>query len=170
MEYELKRTRRKTLSVEITRDCRVVVRSPLRLPLREIESFLADRVDWIDTHLKRQQERLAAHPEPDPAELEELTRLAKDYIPGRVSHFAAIMGLAPAGVGITAAKTRFGSCSAKNRLCFSCRLMGYPPEAIDYVVVHELAHITHKNHGPAFYALVASVLPDYAKRRALLRR
>lgn len=47
--------------------------------------------------------------------------------------------------------------------------MQYPPEAVDYVVVHELAHIVHKNHGNAFYALIGSVLPDYPARRALLR-
>lgn len=58
----------------------------------------------------------------------------------------------------------------KNGLCFSWRLMQYPPEAVDYVVVHELAHIVHKNHGNAFYALIGSVLPDYPARRALLRK
>ena len=62
------------------------------------------------------------------------------------------------------------SCSGKNRLCFSWRLMDYPEEAIDYVVVHELAHIRHHNHSRDFYALVASILPDYKERQALLRR
>ena len=79
------------------------------------------------------------------------------------------MGLTPAGISITGAEKRFGSCSGKNRLCFSWRLMLYPPEAVDYVVVHELAHIRHKNHGRDFYALVASILPDYRQREALLR-
>jgi predicted metal-dependent hydrolase len=72
-------------------------------------------------------------------------------------------------VKITGAKKRFGSCSSQNGLCFSWRLMGYPEEAIDYVVVHELAHIAHRNHGSGFYSLVASVLPDYKARRALLK-
>ena len=79
------------------------------------------------------------------------------------------MGLRPAGVTITSARTRFGSCSAKGRLCFSWRLMQYPPEAIDYVVVHELAHLVHMNHGPEFYALIERYLPDYKARRKLLR-
>ena len=80
------------------------------------------------------------------------------------------MGLTPAGVRITGAQKRFGSCSGQNRLCFSWRLMLYPPEAIDYVVVHELAHIHHHNHGPAFYALVEQYMPDYRQRQALLRQ
>ena len=79
------------------------------------------------------------------------------------------MGLQPTGVTVTGARKRFGSCSGKDRICFSWRLMLYPPEAIDYVVVHELAHIRHKNHSKAFYDLVASVLPDYREREALLR-
>ena len=75
----------------------------------------------------------------------------------------------PTGITITSARTRFGSCSGKNRLSFSWRLMQYPDEAIDYVVVHELAHIAHKNHGPDFHSCVAAVLPDHRERRALLR-
>ena len=48
--------------------------------------------------------------------------------------------------------------------------MQYPPEAIDYVIVHELAHLKHMNHSPAFYALVAKYLPDHKARRALLKK
>ena len=79
-----------------------------------------------------------------------------------------MMGVTPAGVKITSARTRFGSCSGKNSLCFSWRLMLYPPQAIDYVVVHEMAHIRHHNHSKDFWAFVASVMPDYRERQALL--
>ena len=94
---------------------------------------------------------------------------AKVELPPRVSHYAKLMGLIPAGITITGAEKRFGSCSAKNRLCFSWHLMRYPEAAIDYVVVHELAHIPHKNHGKAFYALIETVLPDYKARKKLLK-
>jgi hypothetical protein len=47
--------------------------------------------------------------------------------------------------------------------------MAFPPEAVDYVVVHELAHIIHKNHGPDFYRCVEGILPDWRQRQALLR-
>ena len=86
-----------------------------------------------------------------------------------VAHYAARMGVCPCGITVTGARTRFGSCSPKNRLCFSWRLMQYPDAAIDYVVVHELAHIVHKNHGAAFYAAIASVLPNYQDRIRLLK-
>lgn len=168
--YTLVRSSRRTLAVEITREGAVVVRAPRRLPQREIDRFLAERADWIETHRARQLARLAAHPEPDEAERAALIARAKAELPARVAHYAAVMGLHPTGVTITGARTRFGSCSAKNRLSFSWRLMQYPDVAIDYVVVHELAHIAHKNHGPQFYACVAAVLPDYKARWAMLKR
>ena len=86
-----------------------------------------------------------------------------------MQHYAKLMTLYPTGLKITSARTRFGSCSGKNSICFSWRLMDYPESAIDYVVVHELAHIAHKNHGPQFWALVERYLPDYRARRAMLR-
>ena len=79
------------------------------------------------------------------------------------------MGLAPAGLSITGARTRFGSCSAQNRISLSWRIMQYPEAAIDYVVVHELAHIKEKNHSDRFYAIVEQYLPDYLERHKLLK-
>ncbi|MGI6403388.1 MAG: M48 family metallopeptidase [Oscillospiraceae bacterium] len=169
MEYELKRSKRKTLAIEILRDGTVVVRAPMKLPFKEIERFLLQKSAWISKQQMVQRQRLLTRPEPTAEELAALTQQAQQHIPKRVEYYANIMGLSPAGVKITAAKTRFGSCSYQNRLCFSCRLMAYPQEAIDYVVVHELAHMLHKNHGPDFYALVSSILPDYRERRALLK-
>ena len=104
-----------------------------------------------------------------PEEEQALRRLAAEVIPQRVAVWGRQMGLTPTGVKITSAKKRFGSCSGRNSLCFSWRLMQYPAEAVDYVVVHELAHIRHHNHGAAFWALVEHTLPDYRARQALLR-
>ena len=167
--YELLRSKRKTLALEITADCRVLVRAPLRLSQKRIDQFVADHAGWVETHLARQQARRDRHPEPTEEERADCIRRARDYLPGRVEQYASLMGLRPAGISITGARTRFGSCSAKNRICFSWRLMGYPEAAIDYVVVHELAHIRHKDHSPAFYDCIARILPDWQERRALLR-
>lgn len=166
---KLVRSRRKTLALEVRLDGCVIVRAPLRVSQGEIDRFVVSHEEWIVRALAHQQARRAAHPEPDAAREATLRRLARERLPDRVAHFSAVMGLYPTGVRITSARTRFGSCSSKNSICFSWRLLDYPDEAVDYVVVHELAHIAHKNHGPAFWALVASVLPDYKARRALLR-
>ena len=169
IRYELRRSGRKTLSVEVGREGQVIVRAPLRLSQKRIEQFVAAHADWIARAQQRQRARLAAHPEPDEARQAALIRRARTELPHKVARYAREMGVQPAAVTITAARTRFGSCSAKNRICFSWRLMEYPEAAVDYVVVHELAHIVHKNHGPQFWALVERYLPDWRARRALLR-
>ena len=168
-DYELIRSNRKTVALEVTREGRVLIRAPSRRPQREIDLFCARHQDWLRTHLARNEAWRQAHPEPTEQEQAALIQRAKAELPGKVAHYAAIMGLQPAGITITGARTRYGSCSPKNRLCFSWRLMACPEAAIDYVVVHELAHLVHRNHGPDFHGLVASVLPDHESRRAMLR-
>ena len=169
MTYELIRSRRKTLSVEVSREGRVTVRAPLYASGAQIERFIATHANWIARSQARQRMRLAAHPEPDAARRAVLLARAQAELPGKVAYYARLMGVQPAGIKITAARTRFGSCSGKNSICFSWRLMDYPEAAVDYVVVHELAHIVHKNHGPRFWALVERYMPDWRTRRALLR-
>ena len=167
--YELIRSSRRTLALEITRDGRVLVRAPMRLAQKRIDAFVAQHAEWIETHLAVQRQRRENHPEPTPAQREELIRKAKTILPQKIAYYSKIMELYPTGLTITGAEKRFGSCSAKNRICFSWRLMQYPEEAIDYVVVHELAHIRHKDHSKAFYACVEEVLPDWRERRKLLK-
>lgn len=169
-DYILIRSRRRTLAIEVTREGQVVVRAPLRSAKKDIDAFVESRRQWIDTALQRQKERLAAHPPLTAAEVEALRQRAKADIPPRVSFWAARMGLQPAAVKITSARTRFGSCSSKDHLCFSLYLMQYPPEAIDAVVVHELCHMRHRDHSGAFYAEVQRWLPDYREREKLLRQ
>ena len=155
--YELIRSGRKTLALEITRDCRVVVRAPRRLSQARIDDFVASHAGWIARHLEQQRRRAALAPSaPTQAEIGALKEKARQV-------------LFPTGVRITSARTRYGSCSGKNSLCFSCFLMNCPDAAMDLVVVHELCHIQVKNHGPDFYALLEQVLPDWRERKKLLR-
>ncbi|MDA3910425.1 MAG: SprT family zinc-dependent metalloprotease [Bacteroidales bacterium] len=84
--------------------------------------------------------------------IEEMIRKeAKLYIPYRVEELAEKHNFSYGNVKITSAKTRWGSCSGKNNLNFSLHLMQLPDELIDYVILHELCHTIHKNHGKAFY-------------------
>ncbi len=169
MTYEIVRSRRRTVALEVTREGRVLVRAPLRMPQGEIERFVASHAAWLEKAQAKVAARQAAHPPLTEQETAALRQRAKEVLPGKVAHYAAIMGVTPTSVKITSARTRFGSCSGKNGICFSLYLMQYPQEAIDYVVVHELAHIRHHDHSPAFYAEVAKVLPDYKARMKLLK-
>jgi len=168
-DYILKRSDRRTLSLEITREGTLLVRAPQRLSQNEIDRFVSAHEKWIEEKLSAQRRRLEARPPLTKEEEAFYRKWAKEYLPPRLEYFAKLMGLTPSGVKITSAKTRFGSCSSENSISLSWHLMRYNPVAIDYVLVHELAHIVHKNHSPAFYALVATVFPDYKERRALLR-
>ncbi len=168
--YELIRSRRKTLALEITRDCRVLVRAPANASQASIEAFVTTHEHWLQTHLERQRLRMAsAPPPPTPEEIGALKARAWAVLPGKVAYWSRKMGLVPTGLKITTARTRYGSCNSKNSLCFSCFLMEAPEVAVDLVVVHELCHIQEKNHGPRFYALLERTLPDHQERKKLLR-
>lgn len=169
MEYTLIYEKRKTLSLKVASDLSVVVKAPKGLPRAEIDSFVSAHKLWIEKAKARQEKRTEAENALTNERIAELRAYAEKTLPKRVAFYAKIMGVQPTGIKITSAKTRFGSCSGKNSLCFSWRLMLYPPEAVDYVVVHELAHIREKNHSPAFYAVIAAVLPDYKAREQLLK-
>ena len=169
-EYKLVRSKRKSLSVEVNKKLEVIVRAPYLLPKFTIESFVKSKEQWIENAILKMQSKLENAPADLSAdELNLLKQKAKEILPQKVEYYSKLTGLVPTTVKITSARTRFGSCSGKNSICFSCRLMRYPEEAIDYVVVHELAHIKHHNHSKQFWALVEKYMPDYKERKKLLK-
>jgi DNA repair photolyase/predicted metal-dependent hydrolase len=95
--------------------------------------------------------------------------LAKRDLTNKVLDYAKIMNVMPIAVKINNAKSRWGSCSGKKSLNFSWRLIMADNDVIDYVVVHELAHISQMNHSERFWAIVESVLPDYKTRQKRLK-
>ena len=96
--------------------------------------------------------------------------LAKDYLIARVFDVARNMNVMPAAVRISKAKRQWGSCSAKGKLSFSWRLIMADDEVIDYVIVHELAHLSQMNHSPHFWQVVERELPDYKQRQKRLQQ
>ena len=86
----------------------------------------------------------------------------------RAEAFAAGHGFIYSRIKITSARKRWGSCGHKGNLSFAWRLVMAPQPVIDYVVVHELAHLKHRNHSRRFWSKVASILPDYRQREAWL--
>lgn len=166
-DYTLIRSGRRTVSLEVTKECTVLVRAPQRMSKREIDAFVEKHRAWLEKQLTRRRSAPVLPP-PTPEETARMKEETRRLVEPRVAFYAAQMGVKPTGLRITAARTRYGSCSGKNSLCFSCWLGACPPEAVDLVVVHELCHIVHKNHGPQFYALLESVLPDWRERKRKL--
>lgn len=167
--YTLKRQKRKTLSLQINDDLTLTVKAPFFVTKQEIDKFVLNHTDWLEKKLGQFQEREKIKANLTDEKIAELKEKAVRIIPQRVEYYSHLMGLVPTGVKITSARKRFGSCSGKNSLCFSYILMLYPIEAIDYVVVHELAHIRHHNHSREFYKLIEKYMPDYKQRIKILR-
>lgn len=170
MDIKIIRMNRKTISLKVEKDLSLTVKAPKYLSETRINEFVNSHADWIEKQKRRISADNAVEAGITPEREKELKAAAKEYFLKETKKYSEIMGLYPTGVKITSAKTRFGSCSPKNSICFSWYLMLYPEEAAQYVVVHELAHIRIKNHGRDFYALVEKYMPDYKERKKLLRR
>ncbi len=159
-------SQRKTLALCINRQGEPEVRAPYGCPKAVIERFIQKNQAWIERRLEEQKNQKQYSAE----EIAALRKRAKEYLPQRVAYYAAQMGVAPTALRITSARTRYGSCSGKNSINFSLFLMEKSDRAIDYVVVHELAHIKQHNHSPAFYKEIEKILPDYKERMKELKQ
>lgn len=95
---------------------------------------------------------------------------ALKVITGRVKHYAALHGFTYAKIKLSSAETRWGSCSHDGNLNFNWRLLMAPPEIVDYVVAHELAHLAERNHSRKFWDKVAAIFPAYETCREWLRK
>lgn len=170
LEYKIIRSNRKTLALEVGRDGELIVRSPMRTKERFIRDFVFKNEEWAIKHLKKREElNKNKKPELSESEIKELKSKAKEILTEKTLKYAEIMGLKPTYVKITSAKGRLGSCSSKGAVCYSYRLMLYPDECIDYVVVHELSHLVEMNHSERFYEVVKKYYPDYKKAKEMIK-
>lgn len=167
---------RRTLGLEVRADGRVVLRAPRGTDSQTLMKFVRERQEWIVEKwflARERRRRQESRPEPDykkDPSLEKLYReKARKRITERVSYFAEKMGVTYTSIRIGSARTRWGSCSARGGLNFQWKLILMPPEILDYVVVHELAHRIEMNHSPRFWAQVEKILPDYRQRRQWLK-
>ncbi len=99
-----------------------------------------------------------------------LKHLALSRIMPHADRHAAALGRPVRAIRLRDTRSRWGSCTYDGRLMFSWRLAMAPPEVLDYVVAHEVAHLAHLDHSPAFWAAVARLMPDYAPHRLWLRQ
>ena len=97
-------------------------------------------------------------------------REATKHLQERLEHFATLMHLSPKEMKLRRMKRQWGNCRSNGVITFNIHLMQAPTECIDYVVVHELAHMVHMNHSKAFHDLVEQYLPQSKKKRALLKQ
>jgi predicted metal-dependent hydrolase len=168
MEYDVIYSKRRTVSLVIKAG-RLVVRAPIGTSRRKINELVESHKNWIEKGIEKTIAR-AEKEEISPEEEKILRKAARATLPEKTQYYAQKMGLKYGRITITGAKTRFGSCSSKGNISYSFRLMRCPEAAIDYVVVHELAHLLEMNHSDRFWRIVATVFPDYKERRRLLKK
>jgi len=160
ISYQLVRSDRKTIGIEVKPNGDVIVRAPRRAPSALIERFVDEKTAWIERALANIASRPSLPPLTD-AERDKLIVSAKAAIPARVKEIASRLGISYGRVTIRCQHTRWGSCSAKGNLNFNALLMLTPPAVLDYIIVHELCHRKELNHSARFWVLVASAMPDY---------
>ena len=169
-EVEIRRSKRRTLALEVRDDGQVIARAPLRMPEAHIRRFLREKEDWIiRTRARAQQRQLDAGTPPSEAEVAAWKRAARRDLKKRLAFWAPLIGVVPGKLSVRFQHARWGSCAARTHtISLNCQLMRVDEELRDYVVVHELCHLLQPNHSPRFWKLVEQQLPDYrACRKAL---
>ena len=170
IEIQIKRSSRRTLSLQITREGQVVVHCPFSTTKEQIQMFVDEHRQWIGENLEQVKRRLTKRPVMTSEQVWKAKSLARMTLSAKVRFWAAKVGVPYGTISIRQQATRWGSCSSRGNLNFNWTLILTPEPLQDYVVVHELAHIRHHDHSPAFYREVEAYLPDWRARRALLRR
>ena len=214
-DFELIRSKRRSLELRVLEDGRVQVRAPQRAPLRMVQAFVDSRRQWI----AEQQQRQATRPRQRWQDGEVMAwrgdALIMDVCQGRTrvavsGRYLSVRVMAPedeaavrtavegwmrrqAGavfeesierqfgwfgeqgfsrptLRIKKMRTRWGSLSARGYINLNMALLHYPPAALDYVVMHELCHLQHMDHGPGFHGLMDARMPDWRARKALLEQ
>jgi len=211
--HKLIRSKRRSISLEITREGQLVVRMPQNGSVEAVRRFIVEKRDWIERKIveaglqarKNVPKRFVPGEqfyylgEKYPLRLAEVhhpklkfqngffmaesnlkygrkifidwyKRQARLNIPKRVRWFAQINRLNCNRIGITSASRRWGSCTTQGNLNFTWKLILLPLKIVDYVVVHELAHLVHHNHSKKFWLEVEKMLPDYKERRKWLKK
>lgn len=165
--YQIIKSDRKTIAIQIKPDGQVVVRCPRRMRIEDARRFVESKSEWIEKHLAKRPPQDAG--KYTPKEIEQLREQARKLVTDRVNHYAPIIGVAYNRITIRTQHTRWGSCSSKGNLNFNCLLALVPPEVLDYVVVHELCHCKELNHSARFWNEVERIIPDYKTRRKWLK-
>ena len=152
-------------------DGRIVASVPVGAPLALVESFVRERHDWLlDQQRKVASSTMARAADASKEEVEQWRAVVAAFVPPLVEKWEHVLGVKAGKLAYRNMRSRWGSCQpSTGRICINIRLALYPPECLEYVVVHELCHLLVAGHGPDFYALMDKALPTWRHARALLK-
>lgn len=152
-------------------DGRIEISTPQGTPDFTIENLVRQRRAWIDEAQRKQTASPMAQAEnASPEQVKQWRTVIENCVPALIAAWEPILGVKAKTLAYRNMKSRWGSCQpSTGRICINVRLALYPPECLEYVVVHELCHLLVHGHGPEFKALMTSVMPDWRQRKAKLR-
>lgn len=171
LPVEVTRKPVKNLNLRVKPDGSVQASVPLLVDDAFVKAFVRQKRPWIDgrrTAFAVSPTGIAAAAGPE--EVAQWRAVVEACTPVLVERWERVMGVKAQKLVYRNMTSRWGSCQpATGRICINVRLALYPPECLEYVVVHELCHLLERGHGPAFQALMTRYLPDWKERRAKLR-
>ena len=159
-----KSMRSRNISIRVHPVKGVSVTVPYMLPYAAARLFFEARRDWIIQTMARQKEQSRNVHVATPDEIESLRRQAKAELPSRLAELAARYGFTYNRVSIKHNATNWGSCSSKGNINLNLSIMRLPRVLQDYVLLHELCHLRHQDHGHGFHLLLEHVLTDHIVR------
>ena len=173
-EFEVWILRKRVKNVNLrvkSPDGRIEVSAPMRADSEFVKAFVHEKRDWI----RNRQNRIAASPQGRAAaassdEVAQWKAVVQAFVPPLIAKWEPIIGVKAGKIAYRNMTSRWGSCQpSTGRICINVRLALYPPECLEYVVVHELCHLLERGHGLRFHALMDAFLPDWKAIRAKLR-
>ena len=209
IEVEVRKLKKKTVSIEVDNKAKVVIRVPIGKKKNELEIILGKQLEWIKNNgneIKKVNEMgiarkfkegesvfylgeefnlkfsekskldvknkiIYANKENTKESLERLYKfLAKTYIIERVKYYSTNFEEKAKSIKIKAQKRRWGSCSYDNNLNFNYKIIMASREVVDYLIIHEMCHMPHKNHSSEFWNAVGKIIPNYMELRDELRK
>lgn len=171
VDFRLYRKRVKNLNIRIHQDGTVCVSAPNSMSLRKIKEFVESKSSWIERVRKDYAKSPISKAESaSDEEKKQWREVIEATAPLLIAEWESILGVRAKKLVYRNMKSRWGSCQPETgRICLNTRLALYPPECLEYVVVHELCHLLVRGHGKDFYELMDGVMPDWKIRRTKLR-
>lgn len=171
-DVTITRKRIRNLSIHIGEDGHVSASVPAYMSMSDVKAFIRAKSDWIVI----QQRRFAHSPRAralhaSDEEKKQWKALISSLVPALIEKWEPVMGVHAGKIAYRNMKSQWGSCQpSTGRLCFNTRLALYPPECLEYVVVHELCHLRVPGHGPVFWKMVSHYLPNWRHAYNLLKQ
>lgn len=160
----------------------IQIKTNIYYTLYDAKNLIEKKIDWISSSILRLEEKsidedeflyLGVRKKLEDFKIKNIDNFYKKeivkYLPNLVDIYSKKMNLIPTSIKYRKNKRTWGSCNYKNGLNFNILLMKFPIELMEYVVIHELAHIKHKNHSKKFWDLVEEFCPDYKQREKIFK-